>query len=450
MKSASVKVEHLPDCQVRLEFEAEPERVKRAYDETYRDLNRGLRIPGFRPGKAPAVILRQRLGADKIGEYATSALVEELVGEAIREHDLRPLESDKLDETVRAAEGEPFSFSLKMTVQPRPKLGELEGIPVRLPEVEPSGKQVQKRLDEIAQGAARWAEVEEGEIARGDSVTVDVEVTPEDGETVIWHDQEYIVGEGETRPALDEALIGGAVDVSLTIDTEFPDDYEDESVAGKKAKVTLTPALVERLRTPEFDDALAQELGADSAAALREQVTEELREANKQLRRRVAQQQLLEQVLKEAEVEVAPQYVSGVAEKVVARTREAAGGSFDAALEDAGASEDDLFQEEAERTESHLKRMFVLDGIAEQQEIAVAEEDIRAELQRIADEREVPVSVLEDQVADSAESRRSLVRLLRDRKVFDHLLERANVTDVPIDAFLAEMVESEGTEDAEQ
>ena len=233
-------------------------------------------------------------------------------------------------------------------------------------------------------------------------------------------------------------MIGASPNVSLTIDTEFPEDYEDEQVAGQKAQATLTPTRVQTLIVPEIGDTLAGNLGLRSVDELRQRVQEELTRANERLRREALESQIMEQLLAEADIEVSPAYVGAVAGALMDGTRKRAGASFQAALEDAGLTEDDLFQAEAERTEGLLKRMLILEEIARQQEIEVADEDLQAEVARVAEAEGLDVEEAA-QIAATEAQRRSLRRELFDRKVYDYLIAHASITDVPFELFVSEL-----------
>lgn len=239
------------------------------------EIGRSVRIPGFRPGKVPMRILRQRFGSAVLGEVLQST-VEGSSAEAIREHNLRPALPPKFD-VVSFGEGADLEY--KMSLELLPEIPEasfadldIERLAVEIPE------------EEVDQAVARLAEQQRQSepvtraAASGDIVVIDVEGRVEGREIpgAAGTDRQIVLGSGTLIPGFEDQLVGAEAGEERTVRLTFPADYAAADLAGKEAVFTVKVKEVRQLLPPVLDDALAQAVGLETLAELRAEMKESL------------------------------------------------------------------------------------------------------------------------------------------------------------------------------
>ena len=201
----------LPKSRLQLEFELPPERLSRAIDQAVGRLGRQTRVAGFRPGKAPRVMLERVLGPTAVLDEAVDYLVKEAFREAIREQDLLPLTSPEVEITQRE-EGKPLIFKAIVQVRPEVTLGDYEHFGFK-PEIKPVDEtMVEKVLDELRDGEATLEPVTDRGAEKGDYAVISFAGT-RDGATFPGGSSErmpLVIGQDRLIPGFEEHLIGAA------------------------------------------------------------------------------------------------------------------------------------------------------------------------------------------------------------------------------------------------
>ena len=259
----------LPKSRLQLEFELPPERLTRAVDQAVGRLSRQTRVPGFRPGKAPRVMLERVLGPTAILDEALDQLVDEAFREAMREQNLAPLTSPEV-EVSQGEEGKAVIFKAVVQVRPEVELGDYDHFAFK-PEIKAVDEtMVEKVLDELREGQAALEPVASRGAEKGDYAVISF-VGTRDGVPFEGGSSDrmpLILGEGRLIPGFEDHLVGAAKGFEREFDIVFPEDYQEESLRGKQAHFAVTVKELRHKVLPEADDEFARSVGkfADLAA----------------------------------------------------------------------------------------------------------------------------------------------------------------------------------------
>lgn len=381
-------VTELPESRVRVEAEVPPAEVDRAVARTARELGRGLRIPGFRAGKAPAPVILQRMGRPAVLDEAVRESMGSWYTAAIDAARVAPVGEPQLDLGDLPGPGEPLKFSLEIGVRPTATLGEYKGIEVGRREPQVDEEAVAAEVERLRERSARLDTVDRP-AASGDFVVMDYRGTLDDepfagGE---GRDQMVELGSGRLVPGFEEQLDGAAAGDERTVTVTFPDDYPAEELAGREAQFAVTVKEVKAKELPALDDDLAADAGFDTLEELREDIRSRLAEADAERIEAEFREAALDSAVKNASVEVP----DALAE---ARSRELwdqmmhslshQGITREAYLRISGREEEEIVEEGKAEAETALRREAVLAAIIEAEGIEPTEEEVLEAVARLA------------------------------------------------------------------
>ena len=338
-------VTELPESRVRVEAEVTPEEVERRVAQAARRLGQGLRVPGFRAGKAPAPVILQRMGRDAVLDEAIRESIGAWYTAAIDAADVVPVGEPQLDLSDPPAQGEPLRFSIEIGVRPTATLGEYKGIEVGRREPEVSDERIAAEIDALRERSARLDTVERS-AASGDFVVMDY-VGTLDGEPFPGgegRDQMVELGSGRLVPGFEEQLEGAAAGDERTVTVTFPDDYPAPDLAGREAKFAVSVKEVKAKQLPEVDDDLAAEAGFDTLDELREDIRTRITEADRGQIESEFREAALDSAVKAATVDVPAALVDARAHELwdqMLHSLSHQGISRDTYLRIAGRSEDE-------------------------------------------------------------------------------------------------------------
>ncbi|RJS93139.1 trigger factor [Salinisphaera sp. Q1T1-3] len=272
-----VSVENPGGLKRRLKVQIPAERVNGAVDEKVKRVGQNARIPGFRPGKAPAKVLYQRYGAQARQEVV-SELIQQTYPEAIEKSELNPAGQPEIQLDSFEEDG-PLSFTADIEVYPEITLQGLDSITVEKPVAEVGEADVDNTLERIRDQNKTFEAVER-ESVDGDQVTVDY-IGRIDGEAFEGgsaDDMEITLGEQKFLPDMERGLVGRKAGEDFDLDVAFPEDYGAEELAGKTATFSITVKSVAEAKPVELNEAFIQQMGVEegTAEALRARIRESL------------------------------------------------------------------------------------------------------------------------------------------------------------------------------
>ncbi|RDV81821.1 trigger factor [Ammonifex thiophilus] len=378
---------HLGNSTVLLEVEVEAERFDRALERAYRKLVKDLEIPGFRKGRAPRPLVERYLGKERFRQEAAWLLLEEVYPEAVESAGIEPVSRPEI-ELVQAEEGKPLVFKAKVEVKPEVTLGEYKGIKVTRRVKEVTEEEVEAEIEKLRKRYARLVTVEEGEVQDEDIVTLDYKLIV--GEEVLAEEKEreIEIGLGYLGPEVDAALKGARPGEEREVKISFPPEHPEPKLAGKEALLKVKVRSIHRRELLPLDDELAKEVSEfDTLEELRADIRQKLAKAAEEEADRQVRREVVEKVVANAQVELPPSLVEARTDELLEDVLAAAEGKgvpADRFFELARVTPEEMRERLRPEAEQSLKVRLVLDAVAEAENLQVREEEVKAEVEKIA------------------------------------------------------------------
>jgi trigger factor len=407
-----------------LVVEIESSTVDAEIDRVARDYTKAARIPGFRPGKVPARVVKQRFRSQILHDVVHE-LVPRAVDDALRERGLEPLDTPDIRDVV-VEEGQPLKFTATFDTVPSFDLQPYVSLQLRRPQATLQEGAVDETLQSLRERAARFEVVEARPVERGDTVVVDL-VREAGTETADTHQDVNIeIGAAANPPGFDDEVIGTTVGETKRFEVRYPDDYEMKELAGTAVNYTVTIKGLKRRVVPELDDEFARDLGEfDTLAALRARVEQDLTREAEQKAERDARGELLKQL--------AGWVTFTVPESLIERELDRRIEDFARRLMEQGVDprKADIDwaafrQAQQEPARVSVASALVLDEVAQREGLTVSEAEIEAELSRFGERTGRTTAAVRAQLEkDGGISR--LATGLRREKAVDFLRSRATI-----------------------
>jgi trigger factor len=282
-----VNAQPIESSQVVLEIEVDPPRMERAVDQAYRRLAGRMKVPGFRPGKAPRPLVERMVGRETLVEDAIEHLVAEVYREAVGEAGLHPIEQA----AFQIVDTEPLRIKATVPVRPEVRLGDYRSLRRELEVAPVTEEQVQAVIEQLRESNATWVPVERA-VQLEDRIAMDVHGTA--GETPVSdrQDIEYVVrgDDGRPIPGFAEQLVGLQAGEEKRFTLRVPEDFEDPELRGKDVDFRVQVHWVKEKQLPPLDDAFASLVGTFATLdELRAQVQSELQARAEERARRQLQ-----------------------------------------------------------------------------------------------------------------------------------------------------------------
>ena len=418
-----VAVEEMGACKRRLQVEEAPEVVRTAWEKAFNRVQREARLPGFRKGKVPRSMIKLHFSDDVKQEVARS-LIPEVYRQALDETKLKPVEEPDLQE-VRLEEDSPLSFSAVVEIKPAITLGDYAGLEVKHEPKPLTDHEVDETLNQFREQHAEFRVVERP-ADLGDLVIVDYTLAPEGMDPRTEAGYGFVPGQSQVMPEMEEAVIGLAAGGTRTTRLKFAADHRTEALRGKTGEATVTVKEVKEKVLPVLDDEFAKTMGPfESVEALKAELRKDLQARRDRENRRALGDAVMETLLSTHDFQVPDALVLRQVGHQIEHTRER--------LRRQGVDPDKLpwdypklLEELRPGAEKAVKRALLLEAIAEKEGLAPAEEQVDAEVERIAQATQRPAPAVRRMMEQSGDLD-SLRYTLRESRTLDHLIERAKI-----------------------
>ena len=370
------------DTQKNLVVEIPSAVVDAEIDKIARDYSKAARIPGFRPGKVPAKVVRQRF-RDQILHDVAHGLIPRAVDEALRERGVEPVDTPDIKDVV-VEEGQPLKFTATFETVPPIDPGNYSSLTLteRSNAVEDSA--VEQALSQLRERAARYEPVDTRAVQLGDSVLLDLERTAagESGEAQTdKHDGVSVdIGAPANPPGFDQALIGLSTGDRKAFDVTYPADYTIEELAGTTVKYEVSVKAIRKRVVPALDDEFAKDMGSfDNLEALRARVRQDLEHEAMHENEREMRGELLKQLATRMTADVP---VSLVEREVDRRVEEFVRRLIEQQVDPmrTNINWEEFRERQREAASEAVKSALVLDEIARRETISVSDADADEEI----------------------------------------------------------------------
>lgn len=405
----------------RMTVELSADDVEQQVDQRLRDVARQARLPGFRPGKVPMRVLRQRFGdsvrGEVLGEMVQSSFVEAVSQEALKPAGQPEIEPD-IDIDQRR-----YAYIASFEVLPQIELNDLSGKRIERPTAEVTDADVDSMIERLRTQRRTWEGVERP-AQQGDRVTISfkgtIEGEPFDGGSA--EDRQLELGSGGFIPGFESQLEGAAAGEERVVEVSFPDEYHNADLAGKPARFDVRVEAVEEPKLPDIDADFVAAFGI--ADGDEERFRADVRSnMERELRQRIdarVKEQIMDALIEVNPVELPEALLREEIASLKGQTLQAAGGGGSLDLPD------ELFAEPAQR---RVKLGLVVAEVVKSQGLSASPERVRALVEEAAASYERPQDVIDYYYADP-QRLSSMEALAMEELVVARMLESAEVEEV--------------------
>ena len=421
-----VDLEDLSTVKKSLSIEVPAEEVEQETAGVVRSFSKKARIPGFRPGKTPASLIKSRF-AKEIREEVQDNLIRTCFMTAARERGLNPI-ADPALEDVKFEQGEPLSFKVTFEVLPEFEVRDYREIEVQRPSTQVPPAEVDQSLAELQVARVRHIYEEAREAGEGDIVVVDVQGTPEEGEAFSRERTQVVIGAKENLPEFNEHLAGVKEGDEKEFPVNYPEGYPGKELSGKRVDFRLQVKEVKRRELPDLDDEFAKDLGDfASMDELRSRVEEDLQARKKHEAENKVREALLDKVLLQNAI-VLPEVLTE--SEIRHRMEEIVRGMMNQGIDPKNSKVDweQMRKQQEEPARKSVHARLVLDAIAKAESLEVdrrvLDERLRLEAQRMD---ETPENLREQ--LNKGSGMQALKNQLLRESTLDYLSSVANIRD---------------------
>ncbi|HYX82447.1 MAG TPA: trigger factor [Gemmatimonadales bacterium] len=395
-----------------LEVQVPVEAVREAEEKTARRYASSVRLPGFRPGKAPPQLVKKRF-KDAIRQQVIETLVQQAFQEVMDREKLKVASQPHVHD-LKFNEGEPLTFELHLEVRPDVALARTQGFRITRPVSIVTDEHVREQIEQMREQRASWHPVE-AKPAPGDMVTVQLATADETGAMPESKEYRIVLGSGQAIPGIEELTMELAPGETVERAVRWPDDFPDESQRGKSKTVRVALQDVKRKELPALDDAFAREVGDfESLDALRKTVRGDLEENMRRDAEATVRQHLLDEIAGANPFAVPPSWVKQLVDGYMEMYR--------------------IPEEDRERftgefrplAERQVRRDLIIETIAEREGLRASEGDIDDRVAELAKKRGADPGQVYASL-QKAGRLKEIERGLTEEKVFKWLLERNTV-----------------------
>ena len=395
-----------------LQISVPVETVRDAEDKAARRYASSVRLPGFRPGKAPAAMVKKKF-ADAIRQETLESLVQEAYKEVLEREKLK-LASQPHVHDVKFGENEPLTFELHLEVRPEIELARIQGFRVTRNERVVTDEQVREQIDQLRDQRASWTPTTDRP-SEGDMVTVELATADETGSVPAGKQYPLVLGAGQAIAGIEELIMEAKPGETVERPVKWPDDFPDEAQRSKTKTVRVTVQDVKRKTVPDLDDAFAREVGDfDSLDALKNAVRDDLETNAKRETESEVRQRLLDDIIGANQFDVPPSWVNQLVD------------AYGNAYQIPDTEKDRFATEFRPMAERQVRRDLVIDTVAERENLTATEADLDDRIAETASKRGADPGQLYASL-QKAGRLKELERNITEDKVFKWLLERNTV-----------------------
>ena len=428
----SVQVENLEKNMAKLTIEVSAEDLEKALEAAYQKQKKQINIPGFRKGKVPRVMIEKMYGSGVFYEDAANSLMQLNYPSAVDESGIDIVSRPSV-EIVQIEKGKPFIFTAEVAVKPEVTLGKYKGVTVTKIDTTVSDEEVDAALEKERNNNARTITVTDRPVAEGDTAVIDFEGFV-DGEP-------FEGGKGENHPLeigshtfidnFEEQLIGKNAGDDVEVNVTFPEQYQAAELAGKPALFKVKIHEIRTKELPELDDEFAQDVSEfDTLAEYKESVKKNLEEQKEKEAKGTKEDEAIQKIIDKSKMEIPEAMIKTQCETMIdefAQRIAQSGLTMEQYLQFSGLTIDAMMEQVRPEALSRIQSSLVLEQIAKEENIEVSDEEVDAEIEKMAKSYGMEADKLKEYVGEG--ERDSMKKNLAITKavelVMDNVKERA-------------------------
>ena len=409
-------------CKHEIEIVVPVEEIDRETENVVSVIQKKARLPGFRPGKAPASLIRTRF-VEEVRQDVLEKVVPKYFRQKMEEENLSIVGTPNIKDVV-FEKGEPLRFKADFEVAPVIELKEYRGLEVKYNEPEVSDEDIANRLEQLREQKAQYVNVDPRPVVEGDYVVVALDSLAGAPEPIHNDEMTLHAGDADALPGFTEALIGMSPDEEKDFDVTYPEDYGQESLAGKTVRFRMKLKLIRLKELPDLNDEFAQDLGDfqtldDVRTAVRQAIFNERETAAQN----VAKKQLLDKLAEAHEFPVPEAYIEKqIDAELESELRQMIDRGID--IEKLNIDWPKLREAQKPKATRDVKVFLLLDKIGAAENIGTTQEEVDREVQRIARHEREPAAATRKKLEKSGDLGRIANRIRTD-KIVNFLFEHA-------------------------
>ncbi len=420
--------------ELRIEIDAAS--VRREFDRVSDVYAQQASVPGFRPGRAPRSVVRQRY-KNEIRSDVLRELVPQAVSDAITERALDVIGEPDIhldnEEGLESLGDKPLSIHAHVEVLPEVKLGEYKNVEVARRVRPVTNEDVENVIEHLRESNASLVPVEDRPAQSGDTVTVNFEgrfIEPPSDEPIKADDVDVLLGGEHVLEDFNNQFVGARPDEVKTFTVNYPEDFNAKGLAGKTVEYTAKITAVRLQELPALNDEWAKSVGegeAETLAALRERIRESLQERARAESDSRLRSDVMGKLISAHEFEVPQSLVEHQSRRLLESTvRDMMRGGFDP--RNADVDWQNLRGQIEGQAIADLRGSILLERIADEENIEVSDEEIERDINAYAAASRQPIEEVRDALTKQGGDR-SIAESLRQRKALDLVVENAHVRD---------------------
>lgn len=424
--------------EVTVEVEAAPSEFAEEKEAVLKSFARRVKIPGFRPGKAPRALVEQHLGAEAHAAEATQNLIAKLYTKMIQEIGVEPIDQGKVSNLQNnGADGkDPLIITYTVPVAPEVTVTDYKGIPIPPIQTEVSAEEIEQVLTNLQERLAAYPEVTDRAAREGDLVEIDVAANQADGtpyEPLTRKGAGLLLGQGNITPAFDEALVSTKTGERKTFSVTFPKDFHDATIQDATLTFAVTVNKIAEKKLPVLDDAFAKRVGGEeigSLDTLKARIQENLQTQKKQEGEAAQRNQALEKVVEKVSITLPEPMIQRESNVILEELKESLARdklSLDQYLQMVKKDQAQLMAELREGATRRVTSKLVLEAIARQENLSVSNEALEEEITRLATAGQKTVEDFKKTLSSGGEQyiRKYLLRQQALAWLLSHAVEQA-------------------------
>ena len=400
---------------------------EKALDEAFKKVSKEVQVPGFRKGKIPRQMFEQRFGVESLYQDALDMVLPHAYGHAVEETGINPVDQPEV-EVEEIEKGKDLVLKMTVTVEPEVKLGEYKGLEAEKVEAEVTEAEVDEQIEAMLAQYADLVVKEEGEVAEGDIVNLDFEGflndEPFEGGKAEGHELE--IGSGQFIPGFEEQLVGLKSGDEKDLDITFPEEYHAEELAGKPVVFKVKINEIKQKETPEFNDAFVKEelegFDADTAEGVKESIKKDLVAAKEEEADFKMKESLVSQASDNAEIDVPEAMVRNEQDRMLQEFEQRLsqqGLNLELYEQLTGQGADAMREQMKEDALKRVRTSLTLGAIAEAEGITVDDSDVDNELNKLAEQFNMPTEDVKKVLGDLSVLKADVM----NQKAIDFLVE---------------------------
>lgn len=447
----SVQVENLEKNMAKLTIEVSAEELEKALQEAYNKQKKSISLPGFRKGKVPRIMVEKMYGTNVFCDDAANSLLPGAYSSAMEESGLDIVSRPALD-IVQLEKGKPFIFTAEVAVKPEVKLGKYMGVTVTKVDTAATEEEIEKEIDSEREKNARNITVEGRAVENGDTAVIDYEgfVDGEAFEGGKGENHSLVIGSGSFIPGFEDQLIGKNAGDDVEVNVTFPEEYHAKDLAGKAAVFKVKINEIKTKEIPKLDEEFVQDVSEfDTVDEYKNSIKEKIEERKANSAKAAQTDEAIKKIVDKSEMDIPEAMIDTQCEDMInqfAQQMAQQGLSMQQYLQFTGMTMDKMKEQVRDEALARIESSLVLEQIAKEENIEITDEDVDAEIEKMAELYKMEADQLKGYMGES--EKEAMKKDLAEQRAVDLIMENVKYRAKPKSKKEKEAAEEGAAEEA--